>query len=76
MSTNNTGATKKVRVWDLPLRLFHWLLLVAVAAAFYTIWGKSDRSLHMLAGYSVLGLLLFRLVWGFIGGYTPASSIS
>ncbi|HSD37862.1 MAG TPA: cytochrome b/b6 domain-containing protein [Rhodocyclaceae bacterium] len=68
MSTNNTGPTKKVKVWDLPLRLFHWLLLIAVSAAFITIWAKSDRNLHMLAGYSVLTLLLFRLVWGFIGG--------
>ena len=68
MSTQNTGPTKKVKVWDLPLRLFHWLLLIAVSAAFITIWAKSDRNLHMLAGYSVLALLLFRLVWGFIGG--------
>ncbi|MDB5800228.1 MAG: cytochrome [Rhodocyclales bacterium] len=69
MSTENTGPTRKVKVWDLPLRLFHWLLLIAVAAAFTTIWTKSDRNLHMLAGYSVLALLLFRLVWGFIGGF-------
>jgi cytochrome b len=68
MSTNNTRPTKKVKVWDLPLRLFHWLLLIAVSAAFITIWAKSDRNLHMLAGYSVLTLLLFRIVWGFIGG--------
>jgi cytochrome b len=69
MSTENTGPTKKIKVWDLPLRLFHWLLLIAVSAAFITIWAKSERNLHMLAGYSVLALLVFRIVWGFIGGY-------
>ena len=68
MSMQDNIPHKKVKVWDLPLRLFHWLLLIAVSAAFATIWAKSERNLHMLAGYSVLALLLFRLVWGFIGG--------
>ncbi len=69
MPSKNTGPIKKVKVWDLPLRLFHWLLLIAVAAAFITIWAKSERNLHMISGYIVLALLLFRLIWGFIGGY-------
>jgi len=69
MPSKNTGPIKKVKVWDLPLRLFHWLLLIAVAAAFITIWAKSERNLHMISGYIVLALLVFRLIWGFIGGY-------
>jgi cytochrome b len=71
MTTNTpqTTPSKKIKVWDLPLRLFHWLLLLSVAAAFITIWAQSARNLHMLAGYCVLALLLFRLVWGFVGGY-------
>ncbi|MDB5888842.1 MAG: cytochrome [Rhodocyclales bacterium] len=69
MNTKPAGPTKKIKVWDLPLRLFHWLLLIAVAAAFITIWAQSARNLHMLAGYCVLALLLFRLVWGFVGGF-------
>ncbi|GAA5157529.1 cytochrome b/b6 domain-containing protein [Viridibacterium curvum] len=59
--------TRRVRVWDLPLRFFHWLLLAAVATAFYAI--KTDNiELHAKAGYCVLALLIFRIIWGFIGG--------
>lgn len=55
-----------VPVWDLPTRLFHWVLVIAVCALFYTgLQGKLD--LHMKLGQFVLGLLLFRLIWGFIG---------
>lgn len=54
-----------VKVWDLPVRLFHWLLV----AAFFTAYFTEDELLdaHVWAGYIILGLLLFRLVWGFIG---------
>jgi len=57
-----------IRVWDLPTRLFHWLLV----AAFVTAWltHEHDRYLyvHVFAGYVILGLLSFRLVWGMFGG--------
>lgn len=55
-------------VWDLPLRIFHWALVASVL--FSWISGKVGydlREYHMLAGYGMLGLLLFRLAWGFIG---------
>lgn len=58
-----------VRVWDLPLRLFHWLLVVAVMAAFVS--GQIGGNLmewHGRIGLFILGLLAFRLVWGFVGG--------
>lgn len=59
----------RVRVWDLPTRLFHWLLVVAVGVMWWT--GKAEKmQLHMLAGSLVLGLLVFRILWGFIGGST------
>ncbi|PAY09432.1 MULTISPECIES: cytochrome b/b6 domain-containing protein [Bradyrhizobium] len=58
------GATS-VQVWDLPLRLWHWALAVLVLAAWVTP-NTYDR-LHRLAGYSVIGLLAFRLIWGFAG---------
>lgn len=66
MSTIATAARPQVRVWDLPLRLFHWLL----AASFATAWlTRDDRllDLHVFAGYLFAGLLLFRLLWGFAG---------
>lgn len=66
-STPSQQATRRVRVWDLPLRLFHWLLLAAVVTAFVAI--KTDNiELHARAGYCVLALLIFRIIWGFIGG--------
>jgi cytochrome b len=58
----------KVKVWDLPLRLFHWSLVAAVAAAFITAQiGGNAMIWHGRAGVAVVGLLVFRIVWGFIG---------
>ena len=59
---------RQALIWDLPLRLFHWLL----AGGFFAAWitgeaGTEYRELHMQIGYGMLGLLLFRLIWGFIG---------
>ncbi|MGY6629430.1 MAG: cytochrome b/b6 domain-containing protein [Wenzhouxiangella sp.] len=55
-----------VKVWDLPLRLFHWLLLIAVAGSLISIQLKA-MDWHGRFGLAVLGLLVFRLVWGLIG---------
>ena len=54
-----------VLVWDLPLRVFHWLLAVAVPVAWFS--ANVYDSVHEIAGYTVLGLVAFRLVWGFAG---------
>jgi cytochrome b len=58
-----------VRVWDLPTRLFHWLL---VALFLFSWWSAENREMdwHRLSGIGLLGLLLFRLIWGVIGGST------
>lgn len=54
-----------VKVWDRPLRIFHWLVVTGFLAAFLT---EDDLlTVHVWAGYLVLGLLLFRLLWGFLG---------
>ena len=55
-----------VKVWDPAVRLFHWLLVAAFFIAYFTD-EKDVRDIHVIAGYAVLGLLLFRIVWGFIG---------
>lgn len=57
----------KILVWDLPTRLFHWLLATSFAVAWLT--GDSDRWLdvHVFAGYLLAGLIIFRLAWGFAG---------
>jgi cytochrome b len=69
-STAEAPPTHRVRVWDLPLRLFHWGLVVAVvgAVACAQIPGVPVEW-HARFGYTALALLLFRLVWGFVGGY-------
>lgn len=61
-------ANKRVLVWDLPVRLFHWLLVFCLIGSWYT--SEGDRGLidiHMLFGYAILALVLFRIFWGFIG---------
>jgi len=62
---------KSVRVWDLPTRLFHWMLAISVVAMFITGNLESEGALawHFRIGYFIASLLLFRLVWGFVGGY-------
>lgn len=57
----------KVLVWDLPLRLFHWLLAASFIGAFVTAESERYRDVHFVLGYTVLGLLLFRVVWAFAG---------
>ncbi len=56
-----------ILVWDLPVRVVHWLLVLAVAGAWFTSEEDGARALHLLFGYSALALLLFRLVWGVVG---------
>ncbi|TRX01628.1 cytochrome b/b6 domain-containing protein [Candidatus Methylobacter oryzae] len=57
-----------IHIWDLPLRLFHWLLAVAVAAAYITAKiGGSLIDWHGRIGIFILGLLVFRVLWGFVG---------
>jgi cytochrome b len=54
-----------IKVWDLPLRIFHWLLVAGFFIAYLT---EDDLlTIHVWAGYLVTGLLVFRLIWGFVG---------
>jgi cytochrome b len=58
-----------IRVWDLPTRLFHWLIVIFVFISFTT--GMIDgnwMSYHLKSGYIILTLLVFRLIWGVWGG--------
>jgi len=59
---------KKVLVWDLPTRLFHWLLVAAVTGAYFTGENGGDWLVwHERLGVFIVGLITFRLVWGFVG---------
>ncbi len=63
------AATPRVAVWDLPIRLFHWLLVALIAFSWWTAeQGRSEW--HLYSGYGILSLLLFRLLWGFVGSST------
>lgn len=76
-------ATDTIRVWDLPTRLFHWLLVCCVIGSFVTSQiGGNAMIWHFRFGFTIASLLLFRLVWGLIGGrwsrfsaflYSPAT---
>ena len=64
-----TDAFPKQRVWDLPTRLFHWLLVALVA---FSWWSAENEELdwHIWSGIAVLTLLVFRLLWGIFGSST------
>jgi cytochrome b len=57
--------TERVKVWDFAVRIFHWSLVLIFITAFST--GDDESQIHILAGYGILGLVVFRFIWGFIG---------
>src|SRR6202020_329673 len=66
-------APRIVLVWDIPIRVVHWLIVVLVAAA-YATWRLNWMVWHGWVGDALLTLLLFRLLWGFFGGDTARFS--
>lgn len=58
---------QRILVWDVPTRLFHWLLVLSFTGAFLTAESERYRDVHVLLGYTFAGLIAFRLLWGFIG---------
>ncbi len=75
-----------VRVWDLPTRLFHWVLAIAVIGAVVSAKiGGNAMVWHFRFGLTVLALLFFRVIWGFVGGrwsrfasfiYSPSRAVA
>ena len=69
MTQKAAGSARLVYVWDLPTRLFHWSLVVLVATAWFTGEGEGGTAaIHRYSGEAIAGLIVFRAVWGFIGG--------
>jgi cytochrome b len=81
------GAKNTVKVWDIWVRLFHWLLVIFVFLSYltgeiggfdFTLPGTerfvSNMNLHVWSGIAILGLLIFRIIWGFTGSSTARFS--
>lgn len=58
---------QQVKVWDWPTRLGHWILAISFIVAYVTAESERWRLVHVISGCAVLGIVLFRLVWGFVG---------
>ena len=74
----------KTKVWDLPVRIFHWSLAASFAGAYALSESERLRNIHVTLGYTVLGLIAFRIFWGLVGSryarfssflYGPASAL-
>ncbi len=59
--------TKKILVWDVPTRVFHWLQALSFLGAYLTADSEKTRQIHVTLGFILFGLIAFRLVWGFVG---------
>jgi cytochrome b len=58
---------RRILVWDIPTRVFHWLQVLSFLTAYLTAFSERLRNYHLALGYILLSLLVFRLLWGFIG---------
>jgi cytochrome b len=74
----------KTKVWDLPVRIFHWSLAASFAGAYVLSESERLRMVHVTLGYTVLGLIAFRIFWGLVGSryarfssflYGPANAL-
>ena len=60
-------ADSRILVWDIPTRIFHWLLVLSFTVAYLTSESERWQLWHVVAGYTFGALLLFRLLWGMVG---------
>lgn len=69
MNTTSASPAEKrpVLVWDAPVRIFHWLMVLSFAGAWLTAESEQWRLLHVTLGYTMAGLVGFRIVWGLLG---------
>jgi cytochrome b len=63
-------AARKVLIWDAPVRVFHWLMVLCFAGAYLSAESEHWRLLHVTLGYTMAGLVAFRIVWGLVGPRT------
>lgn len=58
---------RRILVWDAPVRVFHWMLAASFIGAYLTAESERWRLLHVTLGYTVAGLVAFRVLWGLVG---------
>ncbi len=63
----NSTTKKQILVWDAPVRVFHWLLVLSFAGAYLTAESERWRLIHVSLGYTLGGLVAFRILWGLMG---------
>jgi cytochrome b len=66
-ATPHETASRKILVWDAPVRVFHWLMVATFAGAWLTAESESWRMVHVTLGYTMAGLVAFRILWGLVG---------
>lgn len=59
--------SQKILVWDVPVRVFHWLMVLCFAGAYITAESERWRLVHVTLGYTLGGLVAFRILWGLVG---------
>lgn len=67
MNATSASRADRILVWDLPVRMFHWLMVACFAGAWLTAESESWRLAHVALGYTMAALVAFRIVWGFVG---------
>ncbi|MEO9641709.1 MAG: cytochrome b/b6 domain-containing protein [Lentilitoribacter sp.] len=63
------NSTAKVKVWDVYIRIFHWLLLICILVSFIS-FRLDEMDIHFISGHCVLALIIFRVIWGVVGSRT------
>jgi cytochrome b len=63
----NAGTKQRVLIWDAPVRAFHWLMVLSFAGAWLTAESERWRLAHVTLGYTMAGLVGFRILWGLVG---------
>lgn len=61
------AARPRILVWDFPVRVFHWLMVASFAGAWLTAESERWRQVHVTLGYTIAGLVAFRVLWGLVG---------
>ena len=59
--------SERIQVWDVPTRVFHWSMVLSFCGVFLTSESERYRDIHVMLGYTLLGLIVFRVLWGFVG---------